>query len=731
MKKHLRKIVFLGIFLSAYALLIAAVFILLLQLNVNQLSQTVEKLAAVTGGREMVHIFLHDLEQSTDFTRILLPLGPDDNRMPGASAIWQEFLRERHDNTERENIDGFDGFQAVASIADFSKGAVAERFLSGVPSQAFRRGRFLLALNSRGNVQIIDCVNPQEPIISALLPYHQVKQMEMQGDIAFLHLSRPGAQHDTLITIDLKDPLKPRELSRFSLPEHTLSFFFLSDQLVVYTDSRGYEGEHHVHLYGFADDFDFILLGSAKSPPLGGRFLKLGHYLLIPDLRSGLSVVDFNDTLQPVIIASVALPDQIKRLSRHGDKVFALGGKNSIYVIDLHDPVRPVLSNVVDDANYAADFMEFGDYCYYFTENGYLRVYDISFFAVMDDDNKGSARIAGELAPLQTGGGFVLLDKSQGSLPRGVTNALSLPEKTTVIDKLFWQGFLVILDDDGLVQFFHNGEEASLESRESLQLESGQRWLTASNDRLYAGGESSISIIAKTDDDHFVLSGQIEFSGEESWDGLIVQQVLSVAAGKEGVVSFSLEHPDYPKASPGWRIPKHLESQADVRQLVSPGGDRLLAAAGPAGLICGRIVGSGQFQLDGFLDLPAPLFAMALIGDFCLLSTGTEVCVIDIKTRESLQNLGKIAFSGVEKFAVAAPDFWAGYVPGAGWSVLPAPRLVSPGEIELPETTLTESLRDQYRLNLFNDHEVITVPGIVTIPALPGSRTAGAVHGIQ
>ncbi|MBE0577264.1 MAG: hypothetical protein IH613_15365 [Desulfuromonadales bacterium] len=651
--------------------------------------------------------------------------------MPGIPAIWQEFLRERHNNTERENIDGFDGFQAVASIADFSKGAVAERFLSRAPSQAFRRGRFLLALNSSGNVQIIDCVNPQEPRISALLPYHQVKQMEMRGDIAFLHLGRPGVQPDTLITIDLKDPLKPRELSRFSLPEHAMSFFFLNDQLVVYTNSIGYEWEQHVHLYEFGDDFGFILLGKAKSPLLGSRFLIIGDYLLIPDLRSGLRVVDFNDPLQPVIIASVALPDQIKRLSRHGDMVFALGGKNSIYVIDLHDPVRPVLSSVVEDANYAADFMEFGHYCYYFTENGYLRVYDIPFFTVLDGDKKGSARIAGELVPMQADGGFVLLDKSQESLPRGVTNVLSLPEKTTVIDKLFWQGFLVILDDDGLVQFFQNGEEASFESRKSLQLASGQRWLTASSDRLYAGGESSISVIAKTDDDHFVLSGQIEFSGEESWDGLIVQQVLSVAAGKEGVVSFSLEHPDHPTASPGWKIPKHLESQADVRQLVSPGGDRLLAAAGPAGLFCGRIVASGQFQLDGFLDLPAPLFAMALIGDFCLVSTGAEVCVIDIKNRESLQNLGKIAFSGVEKFAVAAPDFWAGYVPGAGWSVLPAPLLVSPGETELPETTLTESLRDQYRLNLFNDHEVITVPGIVTIPFLPGSRTAGAVHGIQ
>jgi hypothetical protein len=123
-----------------------------------------------------------------------------------------------------------------------------------------------------------------------------------------------------------------------------------------------------------------------------------------------------------------------------------------------------------------------------------------------------------------------------------------------------------------------------------------------------------------------------------------------------------------------------------------------------------------------------------LIGDFCLVSTGTDVCIIDIKTRGSLQNLGKIAFSQVEKIAVAAPDLWAGYVQGNGWSVLPAPRLVAPGEIELRHaarsTMQTEPPLGRYRLNLFNEHEVISVPGIVTLPTL-SRQPAGVVNGVR
>jgi hypothetical protein len=89
----------------------------------------------------------------------------------------------------------------------------------------------------------------------------------------------------------------------------------------------------------------------------------------------------------------------------------------------------------------------------------------------------------------------------------------------------------------------------------------------------------------------------------------------------------------------------------------------------------------------------------------------------------------------VTRFAVASPDSWAGYVPGVGWSVLPAPRIVLPGETErlqiVRDTESTEPLHDRYRLELFNDREVITVPGILTLSALPDDRTTGAAHGLQ
>ncbi|NOR49407.1 MAG: hypothetical protein GQ530_00040 [Desulfuromonadales bacterium] len=161
----------------------------------------------------------------------------------------------------------------------------------------------------------------------------------------------------------------------------------------------------------------------------------------------------------------------------------------------------------------------------------------------------------------------------------------------------------------------------------------------------------------------------------------------------------------------------------------------MLVAAGSAGLLSGGIDGHGQFRLEGLFGFLAPIRAIAVVDGLCLVSTETGVAVIDIRNRNSLQNLGVISLQGVERFAVAEPDFWAGYVPGEGWSVLPSPRLVLPVEVELSQpldsTAQPDPFAYRYRLNLFNDHEVITVPGFQYLSALPGSQVTGTTHDVH
>lgn len=706
MKKHHRKNVYWGSGLFAYALAIALVFSLLLDSGAGWLPPV---------GKDPYK----------GFSGILLPLGPGDGRLPGLAPIWKEFLRGAAADPVSRDADGFDGLQAVADPADLSKGSVAELFLSGTPSQLFRRGRFLLLLNAHGMVQVIDSHNPREPTMPSLLPYQRVNGMEMQGNLAYLHLSKPGEWQDQLVIADLSNPLKPREITTLKLPKDTKSFLLLDHQLVVYTNTRGFQGEHFIHLYDFDDDFQLIPLGSIESPLLMDGFLKYGDYLLAPDALAGLKVYDFSHPLQPVVVASLDFPGRVKRFARHGVMVFAQGVSNRLYAIDLHDPLLPVLSAVAEEANLPAFFVNVDRYTYYFTQKGYLHVFDGLPSAYTVSGEPWPVGTPGELVANQTGGGFTLLGNARDSLPASITDVLTLPGQSTVADQLFWQGALVVLGEDGLVRFFRKGQGGSLEFQESLQLPPAQRWLAAAKDRLYIGGEAGISVVAKGDDGHFILSDHLELPGKESWDGLVVGQTLCVAAGKAGVLCFSLERQDQPTVNPGWTIPPQLEPLVDVRQLATPGDGRLLAAAGAAGLVSARIADDGQLLFEGAFAFPTPCYALAVVADLCLVSTGTDIRVIDTRTRGSLQNLGRIDFPGVERFAVAAPGFWAGFVPGAGWFTLPAPHLVSPGKTEILDTahstTLPESRQGRYRLNLFNDREVVTVPGVLSLSSLPES----------
>ena len=732
MNKPCRKILYWGGGLSVYLLTVAVILCLLFEVDLGRLLQP-DIETAMSSGQKKREESINALEKLDGAAGILLPLGPGDGQLPGFPEVWEELFRARDVKSGPEEHDGFDGLQAADNAAALINGFVAERFISGAVSKVFRRGNFLLALNAQGNVQVFDCENPRAPKGPTYLPYQQVKNMEMMGDIAYLQIKRSAAHHDTLVVADLRNPLKPRELKSLSLPEQTMSFFLLGPQLIVHTNSRGFQADYAVHLYDVTDDYRFIPLGHAESPRLGKGFLKYGDYLLLADLRAGLKVCDFSNPLKPKIVAELALPDKVKQLARHGDLVIALGERQRLYVIDLHNPLSPELLTVAENAKHTAAFLEMGESLYVFNENGYLRIFDMALPNTLNHVAHPFAGLAGVLTSMHAGDGFTLLGSLQEALPEAVTDVREWSGTSPVIDELAWQGGLVVLDGDGLLQFFRKGKGTSLELQGHLQLPASQRWVAAFKDRLYVGGESHVTVIAKDQEGRLFSSGQLDLSADESWDGLVVQETLWVAAGRTGVLSFSVEQPDRLTPTPGWEIPFHLESRVDARQLASTGAGRVLVAAGSAGLLGMSKDRSGRFQLDGVISFPVPIYTLAVLGEFCLVSTGNEIFVIDVKSQASLQNLGGITLPGVTKIAVASPNSWAGYVPGDGWLVLPAPRRVAPDQVASLRSTgsavLTEQAADRYRLVLYNDEQVVTVPGVLTRPRSPVVGTEGAAHG--
>ena len=727
MTQSLRKVIYWGTLLSVYALMMAVV-IHLLNPDLKLVKSLSDADNSVVEGNDSPWPLIDLVSQSEELSGILLPLGPDEGHLPGDHAVWHEFQRALQSNKKSKTTDGFDGIQAVGDLRDLVVGAVAELFLSGNPRQVFHQGDLLYLLNDNQKMQIIDCKDPREPRLMALLPYEDIKHAEMLGSIAFLLLDRKDAPTERLLVVDLDNPERPRELARLELPEDAFSFFFINSQLVVYSSQRGYVGKNYVYLYSLDDRFQLSLLGSVKSPVLGGDFLQYGDYVLVPELHEGLSVYDFSD---PLHFEQVSFLDDVRinRLARYGDLVFAIGPGGRLYTIDLHDPLQPTLSNVVKEADHAAFFVEHGNYTYFFTFNGYLRVFDFSALDFQVPD-KMSGVVSGELMSLSPEEGFTLFGKPPVALPSAVVGGEVLTGSIEVVDHLLWKDSMVFLTSDGRLHFYREGGDSSPVFWHSLQLATHPQWLAAGDDHLYVGGKDSVSVVAVNVDGTASVLGQVDLPGKESWDGLVLQKTLFVAAGKDGLLTYSLQQPDAPVASSGWVAPLHLKLQIDVRQLAATDNGRVFFTAGHAGLFGGRVDAGGNFTLKGYFRFSDSVRAFAVHDGAALVSTEKSVYVVDIRDEYSFQNLGEIAFSGVSEIAVAPPNLWAGYSPLAGWSVLPLPRFLSTAERALPKNESKASLSgNSFKLHVFNDHDVKKVVGIVTLPGylLDQSDAGGSI----
>jgi len=127
----------------------------------------------------------------------------------------------------------------------------------------------------------------------------------------------------------------------------------------------------------------------------------------------------------------------------------------------------------------------------------------------------------------------------------------------------------------------------------------------------------------------------------------------------------------------------------------------------------------------------APVTALAVINQIGLVATADDVQVVDMSDARSLQRLGKIALADVARLTVAPPDFWAGFVPEAGWFVLAAPQFLSPaesGHLQVAGATSAKPPWYMNRANLYNAHGVKTLPGFLYSTRTDTGQTIQAGH---
>lgn len=606
----------------------------------------------------------------------MLPLGPDLKTLPGSITIWRHLLSPKAESDRSQQRVGFDGIQIWDEPLTTQRQPVVSVPLPGRPYDLCAQADRAFVLLTNGRWLLVDFADWHRPEIFNLTPAGgYVRSMAVRGTRAWLLLN-----NDELLVLDIDKPRQPRELLRMRLPDHAATLAIQGDHLLVHVQTNSI-GSRQLYVYRLGKGDAPVPLGAALLPSYRTGTLWAEGRLFLPRLEGGIDVYDLSEPLQPRLAATIELDDLVERMTLREGKLLLLGVRNRIYEVDLASPgLRPrelahslgrVAMLLIDRAYLAA-----------FTSDHYLEIFARTGLARRLKASPDARDYpAGGLLSGGAGMRPLLLVEPDaigaGNPPeQGPVSLLPLREGLPVLDAARMDDDLLVLRAGGRLQQYPDRPGVETGQPRELQLDIGLRWLTVDRDWVYLGGGDHITVLQRDPAGRLEILGEFALGGRESWMATLFEGRLCVAAGRDGLLVYSLAVPGRPQRLPDWVMPRALGGRLDVRGLAA--ADRTLyVAAGGAGLLLASWSGSERLELSGVMNTPDPARAVALLGDFRLVATDQQVLAFAQVDRRSLQQLGAIEMTGAERLSPIGEQWWGGLVPGQGWRCLPVPRMAA------------------------------------------------------
>lgn len=649
---------------------------------------------------------------------LLLPLGPDENRLPGNPQLWRELFRSQT-GSQPVPANSFAGLQLLKPSEPLSTTALNRLTLGYPVVEVYRFLDHLYVLGTLGQMQIIDARQPLRPqLVESWSAPVRVFSLVGRGNHLYLLVMRTPKFFPELVIFDLAEPARPVELARHRLQRGAESLAMFDSLLGVFY-GRISDSPKTLHLYSA----DPALLSVVRLPDLPAQQHLAGGslwYVADPDGGLRIHVLEGETCRQQ---AYLPLPDRLTSMSLSGGRLYARGSLGRLYVINVSDPEAPeVVSRFDAPDTLVAPLLFLDDFVYLFSPRGTVYVYARGPGPGSRTDNEPLRADA----LLSLGAGSKLLAvgglPDEDSLPSSLAGREILPVRSAgpVLAAESWGEALLLLSERRLQLARLNGA-GGLEMLAELPVPTGLRWLVVGADRAYLGGEEQLLVVRRSPDGLLELTTALELPGVESWSAGVLQGNLLLAAGRQGLLRFDLGNPDRPEARSTWTLPHQYRPLIDLRRLAF-NGNQIYAAAGSLGLLAGRIEADGQLELDGQIALDQPVFDLIVSGGLCLAATDRGVVCIDVRQPGFLQEIGTIPFAGLRALVTIPPWRWAGQSSDREWVVLPVPQILradpalgESGGFALP------SLPDSagYRFNLFNHAGVTAQQGLFTLPKVP------------
>lgn len=643
-----------------------------------------------------VSLLLHGLDGQPG-GGVLVPILSGESAAPGLPEVWRELFatRPRQAIFSPEQRDGFDGLQMFSVVQQPGSLPLALQPLPGFPLNVAVRDQQLWLACARSGLSVLRLDDPLKPELRKAWAAPWAAYVAFAGNLVFL-LDADGR----LEVVEVAHSGQARLVARQSLHQTNIKYLGLTAHRgrLLLLKSNLKSQQLFLQSRDFAPGGQPALAFTEVSLPARanrGCWWRDGR-LYLNDNRGRLLGIDVGNPMHPQVFLDVVLPAQIDHLVWSGHTGLAQLADGRVYAV----PGEPMMNKgwavryLGHEQEGIPAFLVFAaGRLYTFSQKRGIEVFPALPVPPAD-------RTVPVPSPAET--------FAPGDLwSREVLQVVTVPT-----------GFAV-LETGGRVRFVSTAD-GRMPMNATLETGEESRWLAVYGDRLYVGGGAELTVLRTDEKGGLLRAGAVAFPGEESFDAVVLDGTLCVAAGHRGLVVLSLANPDRPLAQPLEDFPPLLQQRLDVKALAVH-GDQLFAAGGAAGLLTLAADRTHGVKLIGVRPVAAPVHAVAAVGNLLLAATnaGIELLAMLPSVRSGdLQSLEMLPIkNGMQLVVLGNGHFGVRQAEGE-WQFLPLPVLLSgqagkPPRLLIPATAVPGG----YRLVLFNRAGVIEWPAVLAVPA--------------
>jgi len=244
----------------------------------------------------------------------------------------------------------------IVDISDPESTFIVGEFMTSKSAQgvAIRDSLAFIATTSGNGLLVVNIQNPAACSLLGSDPGYTEYKVFALPDTYYVYI----AAFDFFIIENCSIPQFPYYEQRVSTPGDARGIFVDNSFAFIACEQMG------LYIYYAArPDSEVYLVGSIDTPSNAQNVFVRGNIAYVADGRGGLIIIDISNPVQPMITGIYDTPEYANNVYVLNDHAYVADGDGGIQIVDVSDPYDPVLYATIE-TSYASDVVIHDDLVY-------------------------------------------------------------------------------------------------------------------------------------------------------------------------------------------------------------------------------------------------------------------------------------------------------------------------------------------------------------------------------